>query len=84
MELCSILCTSLGGNGIWGRMETCIHMAEPFHCSPAIITTLLTGYTPIQSKKFFFFFFKKDTYHSQPLGISKGKETGGSFLSLRV
>ena len=33
-------------------MDTCIHMAESLHYSPETITTLLTGYTPIQNKKF--------------------------------
>ena len=46
-ELCSMLCGSLGGKGVWGRMDTCICMAEPLSCSPERITTLLTGYTPI-------------------------------------
>ena len=27
-------------------------MAESLHCSPETIITLLTGYTPIQNKKF--------------------------------
>ena len=31
----------------------CIRMAESLLCSPETITTLLTGYTPIQNKKFF-------------------------------
>ena len=31
------------------RMDTCICMAESFHCSSETITTLLTGYTPIQN-----------------------------------
>ena len=35
-----------------GRMDTCIRMAEYLHYSPETITTLLTGYTPIQNKKF--------------------------------
>ena len=35
--------------GIWGRMDTCICMAESLHCSPEIMTTLLIGYTPIQN-----------------------------------
>ena len=26
-------------------------MVEPLHCSPETITTLLSGYTPIQNKK---------------------------------
>ena len=33
-------------------MGTCICMAESFDCLPETITTLLTGYTPIQNKKF--------------------------------
>jgi len=32
-----------------------IYMAESLHCLPETITTLLTGYTSIQNKKFFFF-----------------------------
>ena len=48
MELCSMLCASLDGRGAWGRMETCICMAEFLYCSPETIT-LLVGYTPIQN-----------------------------------
>ena len=51
MELCTVLVGSLAGRG-WGRMDTCICMAESLHCSPANITTLLIGYTPVQNKKF--------------------------------
>ena len=51
-ELCSMLCARLDGMGIWGRMDTCICMAEFFHCSPETTTTLLIGYTPTQNKKF--------------------------------
>ena len=39
--------SSLDGRGIWGRMETCICMAESLHCSLETI-----GYTLIQNKKF--------------------------------
>ena len=42
---------SLDGSGIWGRMDTCICMAESLCSSPETITTLLTGYTSIQNKK---------------------------------
>ena len=52
MELCLIPCGSLDGRGAWGRMDTCICMAESLRCSPDTITALLTGYTPIQNKKF--------------------------------
>ena len=40
-ELCSMLCGSLDGRGVWGRMETRICMAESFHCSPKMIIALL-------------------------------------------
>ena len=51
MELCSMLCGSLDGRGVWGRMDTCICVAESLHCSPETVTTLLISYTPIQNKK---------------------------------
>ena len=50
MELC--LCASLNGRGIWGRMDTCICIVKSLCCSAKTATTLLTGYTPIQNKKF--------------------------------
>ena len=52
MELCSVLCGSLDGKGVWGRMDTCIYMAESFHCLPEAITILLIGYTSMENKKF--------------------------------
>ena len=36
--------------GVWGRMDTCVRMAESLCCSPETVTTLLIGYTPIQNK----------------------------------
>ena len=47
-ELCSVLCGSLGGRGAWGRVDTCVCMAEPLRCPPETITTLLIGYTLIK------------------------------------
>ena len=44
-----MLCGSLIGRGVWGRMDMCICMAESLSCSPEIITTLLIGCTPIQN-----------------------------------
>ena len=41
---------SLNGRGPWGRMDTCICMAESLPCSPETITTLLISYTPIKKK----------------------------------
>ena len=32
-----------------GRTDTCIPMAETFHCSPETIKTLVVGYTPKQN-----------------------------------
>ena len=46
-----MLCGSLDGSGVWGRMGTCLCMAESLHCSREAITMLLIGYTPIQNEK---------------------------------
>ena len=46
-----MFCGSLDGRGVWGRMDTCISVAESLHCPPEIVTTLFSGYTPIQNKK---------------------------------
>ena len=46
-----MLCGSLDGDRVWGRMDPCICMAESLHCLPEIITTLLIDYIPIQDKK---------------------------------
>ena len=48
-ELCSMLCASLDGKGVWGRTDMCISMAESLPCSPETITTLLISYSPIQN-----------------------------------
>ena len=55
-----MLCGSLDGRGVWGKMDTSVFMAEYLHCSPETITALLIGCTPIQNsklkkKKVFFF-----------------------------
>ena len=41
----------LDGRPVWGRMNTCICMAESFCCPPDTITTLLIGYTPIKDDR---------------------------------
>ena len=48
-EFCLMLCDSLDGKEVWGRMDTCICMAESLCCPPETITPLLISYTPIQS-----------------------------------
>ena len=50
-ELCSMLCGNLDARGVWGRMDTCICLADSICRSPEAITTLLTGCTLIQNKK---------------------------------
>ena len=47
MELYSMLRANLDGKGGWGRMDTCISMAESLQYSPESII-LLISYTPIQ------------------------------------
>ena len=42
-----------GGEGAWGRMDTCICMAKSLCCSPKTTSTLLIVSTPTQNKKFF-------------------------------
>ena len=46
-----MLCGSLDGRGVWGRMDTCIRMAESLHYPPKSTTTLLIGYNPTQNAK---------------------------------
>ena len=45
-----MLCASLDGRGVWGRLDTCIRVAEALVCSPETTTTLLIECTPRQSK----------------------------------
>ena len=40
-----MLCASLGGRWVWGRMDTCICMAESLHYLPETTTTLLISYS---------------------------------------
>ena len=47
MELCPMLCDSLDRRGVWGKVHTCICIAESLCSPPEAITTLLVGYTPI-------------------------------------
>ena len=53
MELYSVLHATLDGK-VWGRIGTCVCMAESLCCSPDTTTTLLIGYTPMQNKMFKF------------------------------
>ena len=51
-ELCSMLCGSLDERGLCRGLDTCMLMAKSLCCPPESITTLCTGYIPIQNKKF--------------------------------
>jgi hypothetical protein len=56
------------GRGVWGRMDTCICMAESIYCPLETITTLLIGYNPVQNKKFKkIFHMQKQAHRSQNL-----------------
>ena len=50
-ELCSMLCGSLDGRGVWGRIQAYVWLSsfavhlKPSHC-------LLINYSPIQNKQF--------------------------------
>ena len=46
--LLNVMCQS-GWEGVWGRMDTCICMAESLCRVPETSTTLLISYTPIQN-----------------------------------
>ena len=41
---------------VWGRMDTRMCVAESLCCSSETITTLLTGYIPVQRKIYCYFF----------------------------
>ena len=49
MELCSKLCASLDGRVVWGRMDTCICMAESLPYIFETTATLLISYTPAEN-----------------------------------
>ena len=42
-QLCSVLHNSLDVREVWGRMDTCICVAESLCCSPETVTTLLVN-----------------------------------------
>ena len=50
MKLCSMLYGSLDERGVWGRMDTCIYMAESLLCSHETITLLINQLYPSKKK----------------------------------
>jgi len=45
-----MLCGSLDGRSVWGRMGTCICMVESLHCSPETVTTLFVNWLYLNTK----------------------------------
>ena len=52
-ERYSVVCGSLDGRGVWGRMDTCICMTESLCCTPKtpFIVNRLYAYYKIKSLK---------------------------------
>ena len=86
-ELCSVPCGSLGGRGVWERMDTYVCMAESFHCPLETVTTLFIGYNPIKNTK-----FKKKVlcrlhqifFYPQPWALFFSVLTGNQFCEAGV
>ena len=48
IELCLMLCGSLDGREVWGRMNTCICIAEALCCPSETITIVTWLYSNIK------------------------------------
>ena len=71
----------LDGRGVWGRMDTCLCMAESLGRPLETITSLFTGYTPIRNYKFFLkkqALFSEQPIMSRPQFHDPGGERQGS------
>ena len=77
--LLNVVC-QLRWEGVWGRMDRGIRMAESFCCSSETTTTLLTSYIPIQNLKKFKVW--KKNYHQVPLSMGSQARilVSGHFL----
>ena len=62
---------SLDGTGVWGRMDTCLCIAEFLCCSLETITTLFINW-PIQNKKGFTKIYMPYQSSRMEFGISSG------------
>ena len=69
--LLNVVC-QLKWDGVWGRMDIGICMAESFCCSSETTTTLLTSHIPIQNLKKFKVW--KKNYHQVPLSMDPKQE----------
>ena len=70
----SVLLGSLPGKGVWGRMDTCICMAESLCCPHETITKLLISNMPIQNKFFLMCRFLCIKYTSVKLGEKRTEQ----------
>ena len=82
-ELCSMICGSLDGRGVWGRMDTCVCMAESLCCSPETISIVNRPYTSIQKKKQTFFLIKITKWRSL-FYLKKEMATHSSIPAWRI
>ena len=87
MELCSILCVSLDEKEVWGRMDTCICMAESLQCPPET-TTLLISYALKQNafgvKKIKIFKKGKKNLRREKSDLSQGYEILLEIYKLKI
>ena len=63
-EPCSVLCGSLDGREVWGRMDTCIYVAESLCCAPETTQHCYSAILPYKIFKKNFFkscFLDKET-----------------------
>ena len=70
---------SLDGRRVWGRMDTCLYLAESLRCSPETTTTLLISYSPLQNKKLY-----KSGGKKGGTGIKFGSLASKSFFMSRT
>ena len=77
MELCSMLYGSLDKRAIWGRVDTCICMAESFRCAPETSWNSLGQNTGVGS-----LFFLQEIFPTQGLnlGLSHGRHCRQTLL----
>ena len=64
-----MLCGSLDGRGVWGRMDTCVYMAESFCCPLETIKTFLISYITILNDNKLGNFQMRGANHKLSIGV---------------
>ena len=77
-ELCSMLCGSLDGRELWGRMDTCIWMAESLHCLPETIRTFFIAILQYKIKSFLKWYLHPNV-HSSTIYSNQGWDDLGKW-----